>query len=51
MRDTFCKRYDIGDTVKLNGSGIIVTIERIDGNGYYRSGVWCFSDLDVQCKL
>lgn len=50
MRDTFCKKYNIGDVIKLN-DGNIVTIERIDNDGYYRSGIWCFSDLDVQCKL
>lgn len=51
MRNTFCKKYNVGDVIKLNGSGIIVTIERIDNDGYYRGGIWCFSDLDVQCKI
>jgi hypothetical protein len=44
-------RFYVNDIVELNGSGIIVTIERIDNDGYYRSGIWCFSDLDVHCKL
>lgn len=50
MRDTFCKKYNIGDIIKLN-DGNIVTIERIDNDGYYRGDIWCFSDLDVRCKL
>lgn len=39
MRDTFCKKYNVGDIIKLNDSNIIVTIERIDNDGYYRGGI------------
>lgn len=51
MRDTFCKKYNVNDIVELKGSGIFVIIERIDDDGYYHSGIWCFSDLDICRKL